>query len=286
MTPDEYPIHELDVPPLLREIADPPQRLHIRGTMPSGTPRYLAVVGSRRYTPYGKQVCERLIAGLRGCPVVIVSGLALGMDGIAHQAALDAGLTTIAIPGSGLSDSVLYPATHRKLARDILESGGALISEFAPDFRATPYSFPQRNRIMAGLSHAVLVIEAEERSGTLITSRLATEYNRDVLAVPGPVHSKTAAGPHMLIKKGAALIAESTDILEALGLEATSAETDTVPSDLSPDEALVYKLLATPKGRQVLIDESGLDVSRANVLLSSLEIKGLIAERLGLLERA
>jgi DNA processing protein len=286
MTDEAYPIVPLAIPPLLTEIADPPTELSLRGSFPTGDPRLLVVVGSRRYTPYGKQACERLIAGLRGYPVVIVSGLALGMDGIAHTAALDAGLTTLAVPGSGLADSVLYPATHRTLARDILEAGGGLISEFAPEFRATPYSFPQRNRIMAGLSHAVLVVEAEERSGTLITSRLATEYNRDVLAVPGPIHSTTAAGPHMLIKKGAALIEKSSDILEALGVDATTTANSPIPADLSPDEALVYTLLAMPKERQALIEESGLDVSRANVLLSSLEIKGLITERLGLLERA
>src|SRR3989344_5297892 len=149
-------------PPQLLEIPQPPKELFI--------------VGSRKYTTYGKEACEKLIEGLRGYPIVIVSGLALGIDSIAHKKALDVGLTTIAFPGSGLDPKVLYPATNAHLAERIVEAGGAVISEFEPDFRATPWSFPQRNRLMAGISDAVLVIEAEQKSGTLITSRLATEY--------------------------------------------------------------------------------------------------------------
>jgi len=283
---EAYPIEKMDIPPLLQEISDPPQQLYIRGALPKSDVKYLAIVGSRKYTPYGKQVCERLVQNLQGYPIVVVSGLALGMDGIAHMAALGVGLTTIAVPGSGLSDTVLYPATHRNLAAKILESGGALISEFEPEFKAQPYSFPQRNRIMAGMSHAVLVIEAEERSGTLITSRLATEYNRDVLAVPGPVHSPTTRGPHMLLKKGAALIESSADILEALQLSA-DAEQPTqrvLPLDLSNDEQVICKLLRTPMEREELVQSCPFDVSRVNVLLSSLELKGAIRERLGLIE--
>src|SRR5574344_927429 len=192
-----------NIPEMLREIPDCPDKLYIKGKLPSQDSKLLCVVGSRKYTSYGKDVCEKLISGLRGYDITIVSGLALGIDSIAHKTALDSGLKTIAVPGSGLDESVLYPSTHKQLAEKILENGGALISEFEPNFRATPYSFPQRNRIMAGISHAVLVIEAETKSGTLITSKFATEYNRDVLTVPGSIFSKNSEGPNMLIRLGA-----------------------------------------------------------------------------------
>ena len=181
-----------EIPEWLMEIPEPPKKLYIRGEMPKGDSKFLCVVGSRKHTEYGKEACQKLIAGLRGYDIVVVSGLALGIDGIAHKAALDASLTTIAIPGSGLHPSVLYPSSNRQLAEKIVDSGGALLSEFEPMFRPTLYSFPQRNRIMAGISHAVLIVEAEIKSGTLITSRLATDYNREVMAVPGSVlyHTK------------------------------------------------------------------------------------------------
>ena len=136
-------------PELLREITDPPKKLFIKGELPSEEMKFLCVVGSRKYSPYGKEVCRTLIEGLKGYDVVIVSGLALGIDAIAHEAALEVGLTTIAVPGSGLGDKVLHPSTNRNLAKRILDAGGALVSEFEEDFKATYYSFPQRNRIMA-----------------------------------------------------------------------------------------------------------------------------------------
>ncbi len=281
---DAYPISDFEVPVMLKEIADPPKKLYLRGEFPSLNNKFLTVVGSRKYTSYGKQACEKLIAGLSGYPIVIISGLALGMDGIAHKAALEASLKTVSVPGSGLNDKVLYPATHKMLARDILESGGAMVSEFEPDWRPRPESFPQRNRIMAGLSHAVLVIEAEIRSGTLITSRLATEYNRDVLTVPGSIYSATSAGPHMLIQKGAALINNSEDILEALDIKKEEVKQNKIQFDLSSAEKQVRSLLTEPISRDELIRQLNKPISEVNVLLASLELKGLIRETLGLVE--
>jgi DNA processing protein len=272
-------------PSLLREIADPPTQLYVRGTYPDQTLRFLTVIGSRKYTEYGKRACETLIAGLAGYPIVIVSGLALGIDGIAHEAALRAGLSTIAVPGSGLDERVLYPATHRALARRILSAGGALVSELEPMERPHQWTFPRRNRIMVGLSHAVLVIEAEVPSGTLITSRLAAEYNRDVLAVPGPITSPTSNGSHMLIKRGAALIERSADILEALTLTNTAATTRVPDTDLPLDEQAVLAFLTQPHSRDEVIRHLGQSTSATNVLLASLELKGHVVERLGLLER-
>lgn len=280
------PIHIIskeNFPPLLREITDPPEQLYMRGTFPDpATHTFLAVVGSRKFTPYGKQACEKLISGLRGYPIVIVSGLALGMDAIAHRAALDADVLTVAVPGSGLDPSVLYPTTNRGLADVILKKGGALLSEFPPLFQATPYAFPQRNRIMAGLSHAVLVVEAEERSGTLITSRLATEYNRDVFTVPGSIFSSTSRGPHMLLRLGATPITTSAELLLALGFsvqEKTSNETH------SPHENSVLHILSSPKTRDELIEELALPVQQVNGIITVMELKGLIAEQGGTLRK-
>lgn len=273
------------IPAPLREIADPPKKLFLQGVLPDTEQSiFLCVVGSRKYTPYGKHACESLIAGLRRYPIVIVSGLALGMDSIAHEAALDAGLTTIAIPGSGLGADVLYPTSHRNLARRILRSGGALLSEFPIDFHATPYSFPQRNRIMAGISRAVLVIEAIKRSGTLITSRLATEYNRDVFAVPGSIFSENSSGPHMLIRLGATPITGSEDILEALGLEVRNKNTAAQQAD-SPQEQKILDELGAPKTRDALLSVLSLPPQELSAILSVMEIKGLIREYMGSIER-
>ncbi|MEK7575191.1 MAG: DNA-processing protein DprA [Patescibacteria group bacterium] len=270
-------------PSRLKEIPDKPKELWIEGRLPPDEHKYLCVVGARKYSEYGKQAVEKLIAGLRGYPVVIVSGLALGIDSIAHHAALDAGLTTLAIPGSGLDPSVLYPASHRQLAEKIVAKGGALLSEFEPDFKATPYSFPQRNRIMAGLSDAVLVVEAELKSGTLITSKYATEYNRDVFTIPGSIFSSTSAGPHMLIRLGATPITSSAELLDALGLAPTEPSTlnPSTYSDCSPDELKIIALLQTPTSRDELIRASGLSARETNTVLSMMEIKGLIKESLG-----
>lgn len=282
----EYPLLQLrtaQFPPLLREISDPPSDLYLRGTLPSYDLQWLAVVGSRKYTPYGKSVCEHLIAGLRGQPVVIVSGLALGIDAIAHKAALDAGLTTVAVPGSGLDWNVLYPRSNHSLARAILNAGGALLSEFEPSLKANEYTFPQRNRIMAGLSHATLLIEATERSGTLITARLATEYNRDLLAVPGSIFSESSKGTHQFLKLGARLVTSSNDILDALGI--TVAIPTATPENLTDNEAGIFEALHEPCSRDVLASTVGLSATELAIALSTLEIKGLIREELGLLRR-
>src|SRR5258706_7241509 len=140
------------MPPKLVEIPEPPKRLYVRGNSDIDGKKVLAVVGSRKHTSYGADVCRKLIASLQGLPVVIISGLAYGIDAIAHESALENNLTTIAFPGSGLSDTVLYPAQNRKLAKRIIEEGGALVSEFEPETKADVWTFPRRNRLMAGIS--------------------------------------------------------------------------------------------------------------------------------------
>jgi len=268
-------------PPLLLQINDPPKSLRIVGELPQ-TEKYLCVVGSRKYSQYGKEVCEHLIAGLHGYSITIVSGLALGMDSIAHRAALEAGLPTIAVPGSGLGEKFIYPSTHRELAKEIVENGGALISEFADDWRPRLESFPQRNRIMAGMSHATFVVEAELKSGTLITSKYAIEYNRDVFTVPHSIFSKTSEGPHMLLRLGATPITQSSDIITALGLRPRE-ELFSVRdySDCSTDEKELIEILREPMSRDQIIRLLAKPVYVTQTILATMEIKGLIVEQMG-----
>lgn len=272
-----------EFPKALLEIPQPPKTLYIRGNLPEGNFTYLTVVGSRKYTSYGKETCQKLIHGLKGYPIIIVSGLALGIDSIAHRSALDSGLTTISFPGSGLDDFALHPQTNVRLAKEIQESGGCLISEFEPDFKATLYSFPQRNRLMAGMSKAVLVIEAEERSGTLITARMALDYNRDILAVPGSIFSSNSNGTNWLIRQGATPITSSEDILEALGfsIEKRILSDEEKYADCSKEEMKIIELLREPMARDELVRASGMPIAEANALLSIMEIKELIKEELG-----
>jgi DNA processing protein len=279
-------LSEEEWPQLLREINDPPKRLRLWGRAPNPENKLLAVVGSRKYTSYGREVCHTLIQGLAGYPITIVSGLALGIDSVAHKSAIQAGLQTIAIPGSGLSKSVLHPQSHVGLAEEIVEAGGGLISEYDDEMPAGVWAFPRRNRIMAGMCHATLVIEAEKKSGTLITSRLATEYNREVAAIPGPVTSSTSEGPHMLIRLGAALIRDSQDLLELLGLKSEGHNTLFDTKDLTDEERAFIEILESPHERDELVRKSKMDISKANAILSLLEIKGLIIEELGEVRRA
>lgn len=204
-------------PEKLQHIADPPEELWIRGNMPSDM-HWLCVVGPRQHSAYGARACTSLIEGLAGYPIGIISGLALGIDALAHSLALEHGLTTIAVPGSGLDDSSIYPRAHLDLAHRITESGGCLLSEYPPGTRAAPWTFPRRNRIMAGIADAALIIEGGEKSGTLITARLALEYDRDVLVVPGEIFSPLSVGPLGLLQYGATPIVCAEDILHALGV--------------------------------------------------------------------
>lgn len=274
-----FPIQPLPIPEPLRHIPQPPKKLSIRGTFPDFSKyKFLTVVGSRKYTSYGEDACRTLIAGLAGYPIVIVSGLAHGIDRISHEAALENKLLTIAFPGSGLDDKVLYPKAQYQLAHDILKSGGALVSEFDDDFNATLWSFVQRNRLMAGLSHATLVIEAEHKSGTRVTAKLATEYNRDVLAVPGNIFSKNSEGTNELIKLGATPITCAQDILGALGFQITESTPMDLFSQCSPEEESVINLLSSSKPRGQLLREMNIPTHKANILLSQMELKGLIKE--------
>lgn len=272
-------------PSALLEIPQVPEKLFIAGDLPDPTQfYYLSVVGSRKYTSYGREACERIIAGLAGYPICIVSGLAMGIDGIAHRSALDAGLRTVAVPGSGLDQSVVYPRTHLGLAREIIENGGALLSEYEPTLRAAPWTFPQRNRIMAGLSQGVLIIEAEEKSGTLITARLALDYNRNVFTVPGSIFSAPSKGTNNLLRQGATPITCAKDLLEEIGF--VEQQFGTLDLTLyTPEEQAILLLLDEPHSREDILASLDIPSSQTLSILTVLEIKGVIQERMGKIER-
>ncbi len=292
-----------DFPFLLKKIpVSPslqPRRLFVAGDLPSCAEttetKFLCIVGSRKYTSYGKEACEYLVRGLAGYNICIVSGLAIGIDSIAHEAALDVGLSTIAFPGSGLSPQVMYPARNQRLAERIKNTPKcALLSEFDMDFHAIDWGFPLRNRLMAGISHATLVIEAGIDSGTLITSRLAGDYNRDVFAVPGQIFSPLSAGPNMLISKGAAIIRSSSDILDALGIKARTDDTGPpesglVETKLSPKEKIILDILIEPLSRDDFIrtvcERLNCTVAHATSLISLMELSSVLVEEAGMIRR-
>lgn len=205
------------LPETLFKLHDPPSRLYLRGELPEG--RSVAVVGTRKMTPYGASVAGMASETLVRLGITVVSGLALGIDGKAHTAALGAGGKTVAVLGSGVDDASIYPRLHFRLAQEILKAGHALISEYPPGSGCRKHHFHARNRLIAGLSEAVLVIEAPRRSGAMMTARLALENGRDVWAVPGAITHPNSEGPNALIMDGATPITCPEDIADALGLE-------------------------------------------------------------------
>ena len=268
-------LQDEDYPPLLKEIAVPPAVLFVRGKLELNQPT-IAVVGTRMMTTYGQRVATELSLELARQGMVVVSGLAIGIDGVAHRAALEGKGTTWAVLASGVDQP--YPATHRRLAEDILNSGGALISEFPLGTGALRHHFPIRNRIIAGLSRATLVIEAAEQSGSLITARSALEANRDVFAVPGSIYSSHARGPHSLIQMGAKLVQSVDDILLELNLVKSRSEQavrEIIPD--SKEEALILRQLgAEPISLDDLVAAVALDAATVMSTVTLMEMKGSV----------
>ncbi len=284
---DQFPIQEIDpleTFPDLTEIPQKPKQMYMRGSLDNiKHKKIIAFVGSRACTSYGINACRTLIEGLRGYNIVVVSGLAMGIDAIAHKAALDTGLTTIAFPGSGLGWKNLYPAVNKGLAKDILEKGGALFSEYEEHTIGAHWTFPQRNRLVAGIADLIVIVEAQEKSGALITARLGTEYNKIVGAVPGSIYSGSSQGANWLLRLGATPITCSADILKELGLEAKDVPLSSLL--VNEQEGRILDALTEPKTKDTLINELGMNIAEANVVFSTLEIKGLIKETYGLVER-
>ncbi len=280
--------------PLLQRLLtlhDIPKEIYIEGELPSfscdefgfATPRILTVVGSRKGTEYGKRVIEHLISSLKGEDVVILSGFAYGTDTLAHKAALKHGIKTFVVPGSGLDIKVLYPRTNYNLREDILKRNGVFLSEYTPLTSPLPWTFPKRNRIMAALSDAVLVIEAGEKSGTLVTARQALELGKNIGAVPGDIFSETTYGTHDLIKNGASPITTKEDLFDLLRLP-YKGEVKVIRT-LTVHEETIYTLLREPQQKEQLFTLSKLSFGDFMVAFSSLEIDGYIFDSLGEVRR-
>ncbi len=272
------PINDPAYPVLLKEINDPPYVLFLRGKLPNQSLPAIGVVGTRKFTNYGKLVCQEIVAPLANQGIAIISGLALGIDSIAHQTVVDNKGITVAVLGGGVDKKTVAPATNQKLSEQIIATGGAVVSEYPPGFLPTQYSFPARNRIIAGLSLGTLVIEAPITSGALITARCALDYNREVFAIPHPINSPTGAGPNNLIKMGAKLVTQATDIIESLslaGLGDIINNKQLLPS--TPTEAKILSCLSKePQHIDTIIKSTGLDSPTANSALVLMEMKGKI----------
>lgn len=255
----------------LRRIPEPPQILYCLGE-PSALSHVpmIAIVGTRRATRYGLETARVLARDASASGIAVVSGLALGIDAQAHTGALEGKAPTIAVLGSGLNHIV--PTTNRRLADRILESGGAIVSEFEPDMPAESWTFPQRNRIIAGLSQATIVVEAPEKSGALITARFALDFNRDVGAIPGEVTSINSRGTNRLLRDGAALIRTLDDIYELLGLEVKQPALDI----LDESDENVLRLLESPQNTETLAESCALPVQKLLRILTRLELSGRI----------
>lgn len=287
---DQHPdIHLLDFqdaryPELLRQIRKPPPVLFVRGNPDClGLPQ-IALVGSRNPTPTGHDNAVSFARFLASSGFAITSGLALGIDGAAHRGALDAGGKTIAVLGTGIDR--IYPARHHRLAQEIIATGGALVSEFPLGTSSIAANFPQRNRIITGLSCGTLVVEAAIQSGSLISARLAMEQNREVFAIPGSIHNPLARGCHRLIRDGAKLVETGEDILEELGgmisfkqQELDECREPEARQPLEPNEQAVFNIMSyDPEPIDILVERSGMPVGILAAVLIGLELKGAISQ--------
>ncbi|HSD09942.1 MAG TPA: DNA-processing protein DprA [Candidatus Binatia bacterium] len=283
---DLVSIDEARYPAALRFIHDPPPVLYVRGRLERVDVESIAIVGSRSASPYGLESAERLAGGLAAAGVTVVSGLAIGIDAAAHRGALAAGGRTIAVLGCGIDQ--VYPARHRALALEMAEAG-AVVSELRIGTPPEPHQFPRRNRLVSGLSLGVVVVEASERSGSLITARLALEQGRDVLAVPGEIGLERTRGSHRLIRQGATLVESARDVLESALPWRLPAPAAAPPDgtrgreELSADAVRLlgaFESVTEPADR--LIERSGLNTARALEILLELELAGRVRQHPGM----
>lgn len=271
-----------EYPKRLKEIQDPPYALYVKGCLPDPEARKAAVIGARRCTPYGEKYAIDFAQVLASRGVEIISGMARGIDGMGHRGALLAGGRTYAVLGCGAD--VCYPREHIGLYSDILEQGGGIISELAPGTAPLPRNFPARNRIISGLSDAVLVMEAGKKSGSLITVDMALEQGRDVYALPGPVNSTLSDGCNRLIRQGAGILLSPEELLEEWGLSDAGSLAERKlggkkEKTLESEEKLVYSCLGLyPKSADQIVSETKLCIRKVLDLLISLELQGYVEE--------
>lgn len=259
---------------ILTSIAVVPKTLYYLGTMPSKRLPSVAMVGTRKPTPYGKEVTSRLAGELASRGIVIVSGMALGVDGIAHQAAINAGGVTIAVQANGLDR--LYPSSHRQLGETIIKTGGAIISEYEPGTPGYPNQFLERNRIVSGLSDAILITEAAAHSGTLNTASHALEQGREVFVVPGNITSPLSAGCNQLLRQGAIPVTRVEDILEVIAPDLLQPQTQLALGDNPAQAAILAQLQQGIRDGDELQRLSGVSAAEFATELTMLEINGLV----------
>lgn len=274
-----------EYPKILKEISNAPKQLYARGSWPKNHDMNFAIVGTRSASEYGKTLAFKIAKELAELGLNIVSGLALGIDTQAHLGALAGGGhangqagKTIAVLGSGIDDASIFPKENLKLVKKIVDSGGAVISEYEPEVKSEIWYFPERNRIVSGLSRGVLVVEAPEKSGALITARLALEQNRDVFAVPGSVFSKNSTGTNNLIKSGAKMVTSVDDILEELNLIGLkSRKEENKKENMSPEEKIIFSIIEKePIHIDKICEIAKMSASQALSIVSILEIQGII----------
>ncbi len=271
-------------PPYLLEIAQPPPVLYYLGDITEADNLAMAIVGTRNVTSYGKQLCKDTAAYLAGHGITIVSGLARGVDKIAHQAAIDIGGRTIAVLGSGVD--VIYPPEHRNLAESIIKNG-AILSDYAPGTKPEGYNFPPRNRIISGLSRGTIVIEAGERSGALITAKFAVEQGRDVFAVPGSVLSPMSKGTNHIIGEGAIPMTNPATVVSHLGLEKKKTVSSSERIAMSPLEQRVYQALGSDTMHvDELCAKLDMPIEKLNATLMMMQLKSLVTQESNLEYRA
>jgi len=270
-------LNDENYPRLLKEIPHPPYIIYTKGKLDQNSAPMVSVVGSRKYASYGQQVAHGFARDLAKSGIIVVSGMALGVDSFAHRGALDAKGYTVAVLGNSLDDESIYPRNNFNLSREILNNG-ALISEYPPVMQAGKLTFPARNRIIAGMSIGTIVVEAGEKSGALLTAQMALDYGREVFSVPGSIFSPQSAGTNELIKKGARLVTSVNDILEELEIFITkknkppvSKNTDTKEEKIIL-EALTHEPLHIDNIRKI----SKLDMATVSSTLSIMEIKGWV----------
>jgi DNA processing protein len=285
----EFPIKEITIedkkyPELLKKIADPPAKLYYRGNADLFNTFCFGVVGTRKITSYGREATAHIVSGLAETGWTIVSGLAMGVDAIAHQTALDTGLPTIAVLGSTIDDKGIHPQSNFNLSQEILKNDGLIISEYRNSSEIRRQNFAIRDRIISGLSKGVLIIEGAERSGSLVTARSAADQNRDVFAVPGNIFSAVSKGTNMLIKTGAKMVTSADDILEEYGKNLQlKIENNNNISTKDPAELAILAIL-DEKGElsaDEMIRMSGLETSKILAGISMLELKNKIKKRNG-----
>lgn len=265
-----------EYPKLLKEISVPPLLLYYRGTV-KNLELPLAVVGTRKVSPYGREVTGNIVSVLVQNGFSIISGLALGVDTIAHETALEYRGISWAVLGCGIDQKTIYPPTNRKLAEKIVASGGALISEYPPYTQAYPFHFPQRNRIISALCLGTLVTEAPEKSGALITSHYALEQNREVFAVPGSILNPNAQGTNQLIKMGAHPVTSASDILEAFNIHPTPSATRSNETILTPEQNLIlHSVTLEAVHIDSIIQTTGLPSQKVISALTYFELQGIV----------